>query len=150
MECSDCFIHIEFNVQLYTCINKYIRIVYIVKVVASFQGARCVKNACIWIFSGPLCSLIKKDTDFIWTSQCQDTFEELKRLLISAPMLAFPDFSRSFLLETDASGSGLGAVFAQGQEDGSIRPIAFASRSLQEHEKKYRSPRSKFLEWCGL
>ena len=87
--------------------------------------------------AGPLYSLTKKDTDFIWTSQCQDTFKELKRLLSSAPVLAFPDFSRSFLLETDASGSGVGAVLAQGEEDGSIRPIAFASRSLQEHEKKY-------------
>ena len=57
--------------------------------------------------------------------------------MTSAPVLAFPDFGRSFLMETDASGSGLGAVLAQGQEDGSIRPIAFASRSLQEHEKKY-------------
>ena len=42
-----------------------------------------------------------------------------------------------FILETDASGNGLGAVLAQQQDDGLVRPIAYASRSLQEHEKRY-------------
>ena len=49
-------------------------------------------------------------------------------------MLAFPDFSTEFLLETDAS---LGAVLAQKQQDGTTRPIAFASRSLEPHERNY-------------
>ena len=52
-------------------------------------------------------------------------------------MLAYPDFGVPFILETDASGNGLGAVLAQGQDDGLVRPIAYASRSLQEHEKRY-------------
>ena len=74
-----------------------------VKSLRSFLGLASYYRRFILNFSkiaGPLHSLTKKDTDFIWTSQCQDTFEELKRLLTSAPVLAFPDFGRSFLLET--------------------------------------------------
>ena len=52
-------------------------------------------------------------------------------------MLAFPNFDSPFLMETDASGIGLGAVLAQKQEDGSVRPLAYASRSLQKHERNY-------------
>ena len=52
-------------------------------------------------------------------------------------MLAFPDFEKEFLLETDASIKGLGAVLAQKQEDNSVRPVAYASRTLQPHEKNY-------------
>ena len=52
-------------------------------------------------------------------------------------MLAFPDFQLDFILETDASKLGLGAILSQNQPDGSQRPIAYASRSLQSHEQNY-------------
>ena len=52
-------------------------------------------------------------------------------------MLAFLDFTKKFLLETDASGKGLGAVLAQKREDGCTRPIAYASRTLEPSEKNY-------------
>ena len=60
----------------------------------------------------------------------------MKQLLISTPVLAFPDFARFFILETDASGEGLGAILAQSHEDGTVHPIVYASRTLQ-HEKHY-------------
>ena len=63
--------------------------------------------------------------------------QKLKQLLTTSPVLAFPDFSRHFLLETDASGAGLGAVLAQEQSDSTKRPIAYASCSLLKHEKNY-------------
>ena len=57
--------------------------------------------------------------------------------LTSAPILAYPNFEREFLLETDASGVGLGALLQQQQNDGSLRPLAYASRTLQAHEQNY-------------
>ena len=74
---------------------------------------------------------------FDWTESCQESFEQLKQLLTQSPVLAFPNFEKDFLLETDASTSGLGAVLAQRQDDGKVRPVAYASRTLQAHEKNY-------------
>ena len=57
--------------------------------------------------------------------------------MIDAPILAFPNFDQEVILETDASGVGLGAILAQKQPEGTVRPIAYGSRTLQQHEKKY-------------
>ena len=57
--------------------------------------------------------------------------------LTTAPVLAYSDFFDDFKLETDASGAGLGAVLSQTQKNGSTRPIAFASRTLQSSEINY-------------
>ena len=78
----------------------------------------------------PLYDLTRKDTPFSWTTACDKAFNDLKSQLMKAPVLAYPQFGREFLLETDASGVGLGAVLSQTQEDQTIRPIAFASRTL--------------------
>ena len=85
----------------------------------------------------PLHRLTKKDVKFCWTDDCQQAFERLRDVLVTAPVLAYPDFSRPFQLETDASGEGLGAVLSQEQEDGTRRPIAYASRSSQGAEMRY-------------
>ena len=62
-----------------------------------------------------------------------------EELLTTPPILAFPNFELPFTLETDASGVGLGAVLSQqqGSETTSCRPIAYASRTLQKHERNY-------------
>ena len=86
--------------------------------------------------ANPLFALTK-GVAYEWTKQCQDVFESLKDLLTTSPILAFPNFSKGFLLATDASGIGLGAVLSQVQEDGSIRPIAYVSHTLQKHECNY-------------
>ena len=57
--------------------------------------------------------------------------------MINAPVLAFPNFDQEFILETDASGVGLGVVLSPKQQDGTVRPIAYGSQTLQQHEKKY-------------
>ena len=87
----------------------------------------------------PLYSLTCKDAEFKWTRVCQDAFEALKRLLVTAPVLAYPQFGEGikFVLETDASTSGLGAVLSQKQQDGRLHPVAYASRKLQPAEENY-------------
>lgn len=85
----------------------------------------------------PLYTLTRKDEPFYWSDECEEAFRRLKISLITAPVLAYPLFDRNFLLETDASGAGLGAVLSQCQDDKTIRPIAFASWTLQPHERRY-------------
>ena len=60
-------------------------------------------------------------------------------------MLVFPDFDKPFLLETDASKEGLGAVLSQKQDDGCYQPITFGSHSLTPSEKNYHSSKLEFL-----
>ena len=98
--------------------------------------------------AGPLFTLTRKGVDFCWTAQCQSTFEKIKELLTGTTVLVFPNFDREFLLETDASIKGLGAVLAQQQDDSRVRPIAYASRTLQPHEKNYGVSELEALEVC--
>ena len=83
--------------------------------------------------ASPLYALTAKDVVFQWTPECQEAFDCLKTFLITAPVLAYPQFGEGseFVLETDASTSGLGAVLSQKQEDGRLHPLAFSSRKLQ-------------------
>ena len=76
--------------------------------------------------AAPLYALTKKDVPYYWTAQCQHTFDQLKQTLTQAPVLVFPHFSKTFILETDASGTGLGAVLSQNQEDGRPKPLCYA------------------------
>ena len=72
-------------------------------------------------------------------------FQELKMKCLTVPVLAFADFKKPFLLETDASIEGLGAVLSQEQEDGHYHPVAYASHGLKGGETKYHSSKLEFL-----
>ena len=72
----------------------------------------------------------------IWTRECEIAFDRLKKRMISAPVLQVADPSKPFILQTDASDLGLGAVLSQLQS-GEEHPVAFASRQLTPAEKKY-------------
>ena len=86
----------------------------------------------------PLQRLTEKNLNFFdWTDTCQDAFNHLRKCLVTAPILAFPGFSKKFILDTDASDCGIGAVLAQVQDDGSESVIAYASRSLSRQEQRY-------------
>ena len=89
----------------------------------------------------PLHHLTSKDIPFVWTEAAASAFQELKERLTTSPVLAYPSFDQDFVLETDASISGLGAVLAQVQSDGKLHPITYASPSLSPPEKKLQRDR---------
>ena len=72
-------------------------------------------------------------------------FQELKMRCLTAPVLAFVDFKKPFLLETDTSIEGLGAVLSQKQDDGQYHPMAYASHGLKGGESRYHSSKLEFL-----
>eukprot|EP00873_Tetraselmis_striata_P034767 jgi/Tetstr1/455031/TSEL_041887.t1 len=74
-----------------------------------------------------------------WGSEQQRAFEQLKADLVSAPVLRNPDWSRPFILHTDFSGAGLGAVLAQEDDEGQEHVVEFASRTCQGAEPNYAS-----------
>lgn len=84
------------------------------------------------------------DVAFMWTSECEEAFQSLKLQLTTTPILGYPDYNLPFVLQTDASGEGLGAVLAQVQE-GSERVIAYASRGLSPAETRYPAHKLEFL-----
>lgn len=92
----------------------------------------------------PLHDLTKKNAKYIWTDNCQNAFDRLRTELSTAPILAHPDFEQEFILDTDASNEAIGAVLSQVQK-GIERPIAFASKSLSNSERKYCVTRKELL-----
>lgn len=83
---------------------------------------RFIKNYAM--ISQPLTDLLKKN-GFMWNDRAQKSFELLKQAMIQAPVLALPNFEEEFVVETDASGIGVGAVLQQGGH-----PIAYLSKAL--------------------
>ena len=79
------------------------------------------------------------------TPEAEEAVRVLKEKIMTAPVLVFPDFNKPFLLETDASKQGLGAVLSQKQDDGRYHPIAFGSRTLTPSEQNYHSSKLEFL-----
>ena len=84
----------------------------------------------------PLHSLTRKGVQFVWDSDCQTAFDHLKQKLTQAPVLSYPSFDHPYIVETDASIQGLGAILSQ-EQDGRIHPVAYASRSLSPPERNY-------------
>jgi len=81
--------------------------------------------------------LLKKDTKFIWTEDCQRSLDVLKEKMVTAPILVFPDWSKEFHVHVDSSSIALGAVLAQKGEGEIDHPMAFSSRKLSTTEKNY-------------
>ena len=77
--------------------------------------------------------------------EAHEAFDHLKAACLQAPIPAFPNFGKPFLLETDASSKGLGAVLLQKQSDGRYHPIAYVSCIMTETEQRYHSNKQEFL-----
>jgi len=90
----------------------------------------------------PLTILTKKDTKFDWTEQ-QKTFDILREKLTTASVLHY-DFTRQFIITTDASDYAIGAVLSQ-RPIGQDRPIAYASRILNKAEQNYNTTEKELL-----
>jgi len=80
----------------------------------------------------PLTQLTRKDQPFTWMDKCEESFQELKRRLMSAPILVILDVGKPFEVYCDASHLGLGCVLMQEK-----KAVAYASRQLKVHERNY-------------
>ena len=130
------------NPEKINCIKEF-RPLKTVKDVQSFLGLAGYYRKFIKNFSTiarPLTKLTQKETIFDWTPDCEKAFYDLKNALVIAPVLKFPDFSKQFILTTDASNCGLGAVLSQ---DG--HPCLFISRTLNKAEEKYTTSEKELL-----
>ena len=96
--------------------------------------------------STPIRECASKKSEWVTlTSNTQVAFETLKKACLEAPVLAFANFDKPFLLETDASTLGLGAVLSQKQPDEWYYPAAYSSQSLTIHKNNYHSIKQEFL-----
>jgi hypothetical protein len=103
-----------------------------VKQLKSYLGIASYYRKFIPNFSriaAPLHALLKANMSFEWKEEQELAFQTLKDKLVSKPILQYPDFAKEFVLTTDASNDGLGAILSQG-EIGKDLPIAYASRNL--------------------
>lgn len=111
-----------------------------IKQIQSFLGfcnyyRRFIKN--FSLIANPLFRLTRKDTKFDWTEECEKSFNDLKDLLTSAPVLLLPDPEKQFILETDASHYALGCVLSQYDSQHKLHPVSYYSRSFTKPERNY-------------
>ena len=106
--------------------------------------------------AGPLHDLVREgakrskkkaaDVSRLWGSKHQEAFDSLKEAMTTAPVLGYADYTKPFILETDASHDGLSPILSQ-EQDGKSRVLAFASRHLRPSEKKSSLYSSMKLEF---
>ena len=87
-----------------------------------------------------------RNTEWVLLSEdALEVFQALKQACMSSPILAFADYTRDFLLETDASKEVLGVVLSQKQADGQYHQVAYGSWALTAHEKNCHFTKLEFL-----
>ena len=93
----------------------------------------------------PLHRMMEKNAKFKWTSESGKAFALLRKELSTTPVLAYPDFSKQFIVDPDASDSGIGAVISQVDDQGTERVVAYGSRLLSKPERQYCVTRRELL-----
>ena len=91
-----------------------------------------------------LTELTKKGVQFLWTAECENSFQLLKETLCKEPILAYPRSDCLFILDTDASNTGIGAVLSQVVDD-TEKVVAYASKKLNIHQQRYSVTRRELL-----
>ncbi|KAA8622167.1 hypothetical protein SMACR_10067 [Sordaria macrospora] len=81
--------------------------------------------------------LTKKDTDFIWSKECDNAFQTLKQMILDDPILVLPDPDKEFEVETDASDWAIGGQLGQRDEQGRLHPVTFYSKAFRGPELNY-------------
>ena len=87
--------------------------------------------------AAPLVRLTEKTSTFCWSDECENSFSQLKLSLCSAPVLCYPRFDREFILQTDASDFGVGAVLSQLDDNEREQVVAYASKALSARQQKF-------------
>ncbi|RVW91124.1 Retrovirus-related Pol polyprotein from transposon 17.6 [Vitis vinifera] len=94
--------------------------------------------------SKPLCELLSKDAKFVWDERCQNSFDQLKQFLTTAPIVRAPNWQLPFEVMCDASDFAIGAVLGQ-REDGKPYVIYYASKTLNEAQRNYTTTEKELL-----
>lgn len=84
-----------------------------------------------------LTALLEKNTKFVWSPACQTAFDKLKNMLVNHAVLRAADYTKPFKIATDASDVGVGAVLLQADENNVAHPVAYFSKKLNKHQRKY-------------
>lgn len=92
----------------------------------------------------PLHRLTEVKQKYEWTTACEDAFQTLKRELTSSPILVYPQLEKPFIVDTDASNEGIGAVLSQ-ETKGVEHVVAYFSKSLSKPERNYCTTRKELL-----
>ena len=89
------------------------------------------------VIAEPLTNLLGKRVKYVWTDDCQKSFDKLKAILKSAPVLLAPSFDKEFKLAVDASDVGAGSVLLQEDDNGIDHPICYFSKKFNKHHRNY-------------
>ncbi|KAL3694641.1 hypothetical protein R1sor_008292 [Riccia sorocarpa] len=97
------------------------------------------------ILAAALTALLKKDAEYKWQEEQQAAFEEMKKSLVSAPVLRAPDWSKTFHVYVDTSAFAIGTILSQKDGKGRDYPIYYASRQLSKSEKDFTTTERECL-----
>ena len=89
------------------------------------------------VIAEPLTNLLGKKVRYVWSEACQKSFDQLKAILKSAPVLSAPRFDREFKMAVDASDVGAGSVLLQEDDNGVDHPVCYFSKKFDKHQRNY-------------